>query len=58
MTKDFLSGKRVSFDDSYVRTTPRFETADERYAWLNGLVLVAHNELSGNHIDFRIYQVL
>lgn len=51
-------GERIPFEDSYVRTTPRFETADERYAWLNELVVVGYNELSPNHIDYRMYKVL
>ena len=37
---------------------PRFETADERYAWLSGIVVVGHNELSTDHIDYRMYRVL
>lgn len=56
--KRLASGARLSFDETYVRTTPRFETADPRYAWLNGLVIVAYNELSHNHVDFRMYHVL
>jgi hypothetical protein len=51
-------GARLPFDETYVRTTPRFETADPRYAWLNALVIVGYNEVSQNHIDFRMYQVL
>ena len=41
-----------------MRTTPKFETADERYTWLNGLVVVGINELSPDHIDYRMYRVL
>jgi hypothetical protein len=52
------NGERVSFEESYVRTTPRFETADERYSWLTEVVAVSYNELVGNKIDYRIYQVL
>jgi hypothetical protein len=48
----------LSFDETYVRTTPRFETADDRYLWLNEIVAVGYNVLSPNHIDYRIYQVL
>ena len=48
----------LSFDETYVRTTPKFETADERYAWLNEVVAVGYNILSPNHIDYRIYRVL
>jgi hypothetical protein len=52
------AGERIPFAESYVRTTPKFETGDERYSWLNELVCVGHNELSQDHIDYRIYRVL
>jgi hypothetical protein len=52
------AGEVLGFDETYVRTTPTFETADERYAWLSGLVAVGYNVLSPNHIDYRIYRVL
>ena len=52
------AGEVLGFDETYVRTTPTFETADERYAWLSGLVTVGYNILSPNHIDYRIYRVL
>jgi Protein of unknown function (DUF3237) len=52
------AGERLSFEETYVRTTPKFETADERYSWLNELVVVGHNELSKDHIDYRMYRVL
>ena len=52
------AGERLPFADTYVRTTPKFETADERYAWLNGIVVLGYNELSPDHIDYRMYRVL
>ena len=52
------AGERLPFEDTYVRTTPKFESGDERYAWLNSLVCVGYNELSPDHIDYRIYRVL
>ena len=52
------AGAVLPFAETYVRTTPRFETADERYAWLSEVVAVGYNILSPNHIDYRIYQVL
>ncbi|MFL5908608.1 MAG: DUF3237 domain-containing protein [Solirubrobacterales bacterium] len=52
------AGERLPFEETYVRTTPKFETSDARYAWLNELVIVGHNELSQNHIDYRMYRVL
>jgi hypothetical protein len=52
------AGEALPFEQTYVRTTPKFESADERYAWLSEVVAVAYNILSPNHIDYRIYQVL
>ncbi len=52
------AGEVLGFDETYVRTTPKFETADDRYAWLSEVVAVGYNILSPNHIDYRIYRVL
>lgn len=52
------AGQVLPFDETYVRTTPTFETSDERYAWLSEVVAVGYNILSPNHIDYRIYRVL
>ncbi|WP_101949783.1 DUF3237 domain-containing protein [Mycobacterium sp. 3519A] len=52
------AGEVLPFADTYVRTTPTFETSDQRYAWLSELVAVGYNILSPNHIDYRVYQVL
>jgi hypothetical protein len=51
-------GERIPFEESYVRIAPRWETSDERYAWLSETVAISHNELSQDHIDYRIYKVL
>jgi uncharacterized protein DUF3237 len=52
------NGERLPFEETYVRTTPKFETSDERYSWLNELVVVGHNELAKDRIDYRWYRVL
>ena len=52
------NGERLAFEECYIRTTPRFETADQRYAWLNEIVAVAYNALSLDRVDYRIYRVL
>jgi hypothetical protein len=52
------AGEVLPFDETYVRTTPKFETADDRYLWLNEIVAVRYNILSPDHIDYRIYQLL
>jgi hypothetical protein len=51
-------GERLSFDESYVRPTPRFETSDERYAWLAGIVTVGYGEYGAGRIDHRMFHVL
>jgi hypothetical protein len=45
--------ERLSVDESYVRPTPRFETSDERYSWLSGLVVVGYGEYGDGRIDHR-----
>jgi len=51
------AGERLPFAETYVRTTPVLETSDERYSWLSESVLIGLNELSKDHIDYRIYRV-
>ncbi len=51
------AGGRIPYESSYIRSTPRLETTDERYAWLAGLVLVAVSEFSAGHSDHRVYGV-
>jgi hypothetical protein len=52
------AGDTLSFDETYVRTTPKFETADERYAWLNEVVGVGYGFLPPNGVDYRVYRLL
>ena len=52
------SGERLSFDESYVRPTPRFETSDERYVWLCGIVTVGYGEYGPGRIDHRMFRIL
>ncbi len=51
-------GERLSFDESYVRPTPRFETSDERYAWLCSIVTVGYGEYGHGRIDHRMFHIL
>ena len=50
-------GEDVPWDKAYIRSTPLFETGDERYAWLNRTVSVAINELGPRHVNYRIFAV-
>jgi hypothetical protein len=48
----------TDFGDQYFRTTPRFHTGDERYAWLNESVFVAEGRVyPGLGVEYRVYRV-
>ena len=41
----------------YMRTTPRFETADARYAWLNKIVCVASGARRPAAVELEVFEV-
>ena len=51
-------GEAVAFDETYIRTTPRFETADPRYLWLNRVVAVANGHLDPAGPTYQIFEIL
>ncbi len=42
----------------YFRTTPRYETASEKYAWLNNIVAVGVGSSIPTGVRYHIYQIL
>lgn len=42
----------------YFRTTPRFETGDERYAWLNDIVAVGLGASVGGAVQYDVFELL
>ena len=42
----------------YFRTTPRFETASEKYAWLNDVVAVSVGQTGDNQVSYDVYEIL
>ncbi|MFT4657034.1 MAG: hypothetical protein ACJAXA_003573 [Candidatus Aldehydirespiratoraceae bacterium] len=40
-----------------IRTAPRFETGDERYAWLNNLFCVAIGSTTPEGVTYEVYTV-
>jgi hypothetical protein len=52
------SGGHIRWDEAYIRTCPLFETGSEKYAWLNGTVTIAVNELAPGRVYYRVYRVL
>ena len=52
------SGGSTDFGDQYFRTTPRFETGDPRYAWLNQTCFVGEGRIiAGPGVEYRLYRV-
>ena len=51
--------KATEYADQYFRTTPRLETGDSRYAWVNRTVFVAEGRMpSVRGVEYRVYRVL
>ncbi len=44
-------------DRYYFRTSPQFETADERYAWLNNIIAVSKSRTGGGGVVHRVFAV-
>ncbi|HEX4864920.1 MAG TPA: DUF3237 domain-containing protein [Acidimicrobiales bacterium] len=53
-----VSGSGTGWGDQYFRTTPRFETGDERYAWMNHSLFAAEGRmLEGGGVEYRVYRI-
>ena len=51
------AGENVDPGLYYMRTTPLFETGDERYAWLNRIVAVATAARRTAAVELEVYEV-
>jgi hypothetical protein len=51
------SGGSTGFGDQYFRTTPRFETGDERYAWLQQHVFIGQGHIVDGAVEYQVYRV-
>ncbi len=50
-------GERISPDEYYFRTTPVFETASPKYAWLNRIITVGVGEVRSDKVAYTVYAV-
>jgi Protein of unknown function (DUF3237) len=50
-------GATTDYGDQYFRTTPRFETGDPRYAWLNQSIFVAEGRVGPGCVEYKVYRV-
>lgn len=55
--EQLAAGREVDPASYYMRTTPLFETADARYAWLNRLVCVATGARRSASVELDIFEV-
>jgi Protein of unknown function (DUF3237) len=52
------TGSATDWNDQYFRTTPRYETGDERYRWLTTSLFVAEGHLlAGGGVEYRVFRV-
>ena len=47
----------TGYADQYFRITPRFETGDQRYAWLNTSVFVAEGRVATDGVEYEVFRV-
>ena len=56
--KRLAAGENVDPAHYYMRTTPLFETGDERYAWLNRIVCVASGARRRSAVELEVFEIL
>jgi hypothetical protein len=56
MQQAVAAGGETAFDDQYIRTTPEFETGDERYRWLTQTVFIARGRAYSGGIAYQVFR--
>ena len=51
------TGGSTAIEDQYFRSTPRFETGDERYAWMQQSVFLTVGRLLDGCVQYQVYRV-
>ena len=44
--------------DLYLRTTPYYETASEKYGWMNRIVAVGVGTFAPSRVSYKVYEIL
>jgi hypothetical protein len=58
VTRALQNGTATMFDQQYFRTSPRFETSDPRYAWLQQSVFVGQGRIiAGLGVEYNLFQI-
>jgi hypothetical protein len=56
LARALASGQETEFQAHYFRTTPTFETGDERYRWLTRGVFVARGRACPGGVAYEVYR--
>jgi hypothetical protein len=51
-------GEQVDPADYYLRTAPFFETASDRYSWLNRIVSIGVGQRLPDGVSYRVFEIL
>ena len=54
----FRNREAVLDADIHIRTTPRFETSDPRYDWLNRVIAVGHGYRDAEESGYRVFEIV
>lgn len=57
-SRRLYDGELIRSDEMYARSSPLFETDDERYAWMNALHTVAINQFSLSEVHYRVHAIV
>jgi len=54
----FRNREVLSFEETYLHTTPRFETGDARYVWLNDIIAVTNGVRSAAGGTYHVFEIV
>ena len=54
----FRGERKSEYGEAYFFTTPRFETGDPRYRWLNNIICVGRGRLLQGRVEYEVFQVV
>ena len=57
-TARYSAGELIRHDEVYARSSPLFDTDDERYRWINAVHTVAINQMSLSEVHYKVFEVL
>ena len=59
LNERFGAGEVISGTETYLRSTPNFETGSEKYAWLNDVVCIGRaSTFGGGKLVYDIFEIL